>query len=338
MGGSNGPWFVAAARPPQMRTLVRPMRPVTNMHGRHAFVLRSPIVVSSSGPPRLYAPIHGRPAEAAEFPRPWSFSAEPSDQVEAETRSAYLLLMPILVIQHSNASDTGLIGEALLRHGLRCQTIRLADGDRIPADLDGIDGILSMGGSASAMDDSLPWIADELALLAAASSAQIPVLGVCLGAQLLARALGGTVARMESASVGPCRVDMTVAGRDDPMFRGLPWYATWPAWHQDEITSLPPEARLLAKSEACGVEAFAHGVFAYGVQFHPEWTATRIVELCEDPADHLDPGADYGGIKAAVRDDAEAIGRMGARFAENVASYLVPVERVNAGVPKDIHH
>ena len=63
---------------------------------------------------------------------------------------------------------------------------------------------------------------------------------------------------------------MTVAGRDDPMFRGLPWYATWPAWHQDEITSLPPEARLLAKSEACGVEAFAHGVFAYGVQFHPE--------------------------------------------------------------------
>lgn len=89
--------------------------------------------------------------------------------------------MPILVIQHSNSSDTGLIGEALLRHGLRCRTIRLADGDKIPADLDGIDGILSMGGSASATDDSLPWIADEIALLAAASAAHIPVLGVCLG-------------------------------------------------------------------------------------------------------------------------------------------------------------
>ena len=246
--------------------------------------------------------------------------------------------MPILVIQHSNASDTGLIGVALLRNGLRCRVIRLADGDRIPADLDGIDGIISMGGSASAADDTLPWIADEIALLAAASAAQIPVLGVCLGAQLLARALGGKVARMDAPSVGPCRIDMTVAGRDDPMFRGLPWYGTWPAWHQDEITTLPPDARLLAKSDACGVEAFAHGVFAYGVQFHPEWTASRIVELCDDPADHLDPGADYGGIKAAVRDEAESIARMGARFAENVASYLVPVERVNAGVPKDIHH
>ena len=246
--------------------------------------------------------------------------------------------MPILVIQRSNASDTGLIGVALLRHGLRCRIIRLADGDRIPADLDGIDGIISMGGSASATDDTLPWIADEIALLAAASAAQVPVLGVCLGAQLLARALGGTVARMDAPSVGPCRVDMTVAGRDDPMFRGLPWYATWPAWHQDEITTLPPDARLLAKSEACGVEAFAHGVFAYGVQFHPEWTAARIVELCDDPAEHLDPDADYGGVKAAVRDEAESIARMGSRFAENVASYLVPVERVNAGVPKDIHH
>lgn len=259
-------------------------------------------------------------------------------QVEAGTSSAYLPAMPLLVIQHSNTCGTGLIGDALLRHGLRARTIRLADGDRVPSDLDGIDGILSLGGSASATDDSLPWIADEIALLAAACAAQVPVLGVCLGAQLLARALGGTVERMESASVGPCQIDMTVAGRDDPMFRGLPWYGTWPSWHQDEITTLPPDARLLAKSDACDVEAFAHGVFAYGVQFHPEWTVTRIVELCDDPADHLDPAADYGGIKAAVMDDAESIERMGRRFAENVAAYLVPVERVNAGVPKDIHH
>ena len=191
--------------------------------------------------------------------------------VEPDGQSAYLLRMPILVIQHSNTSSAATIGEALVRHGLRCRTIRLAAGEPLPSDLDGIDGIISMGSSDSATDDGLPWIAQEIALLKAACAAQRPVLGVCLGAQLLARALGGRVSKMtDNASVGLCRIDLTTAGRDDPLFRGLPWYGSWPSWHIDEISELPPDARLLAKSEECGIEAFAHGIFAYGVQFHPE--------------------------------------------------------------------
>jgi GMP synthase (glutamine-hydrolysing) len=248
--------------------------------------------------------------------------------------------MPILVIQHSNTGTAATIGDAIIRHGLRCQTIRLASGDSIPSDLDGIDGIISMGSSDSATDDSLPWIAPELALLKAACVAQLPVLGVCLGAQLLARALGGSVSKMSTRpSVGLCRIDLTTAGRDDPLFRGLPWYGSWPSWHADEISELPPDARLLAKSEECGIEAFAHGIFAYGVQFHPEWTAHRVAELCDDSADHLaGDGFDYAAVKAAALDEADSIERMARRFSENVASYLMPVERVNAGIPKDIHH
>ena len=260
--------------------------------------------------------------------------------VEPDGQSAYLLRMPILVIQHSNTSSAATIGEALVRHGLRCRTIRLAAGEPLPSDLDGIDGIISMGSSDSATDDGLPWIAQEIALLKAACAAQRPVLGVCLGAQLLARALGGRVSKMtDNASVGLCRIDLTTAGRDDPLFRGLPWYGSWPSWHIDEISELPPDARLLAKSEECGIEAFAHGIFAYGVQFHPEWSAERVAELCDDPAEHLaGDGFDYAAVKAAARDEADSIERMALRFAENVASYLMPVERVNAGIPKDIHH
>jgi GMP synthase (glutamine-hydrolysing) len=243
--------------------------------------------------------------------------------------------MPILVIQHSNTGTAATIGDAIIRHGLRCQTIRLASGDSIPSDLDGIDGIISMGSSDSATDDSLPWIAPELALLKAACVAQLPVLGVCLGAHLLARALGGST----RPSVGLCRIDLTTAGRDDPLFRGLPWYGSWPSWHADEISELPPDARLLAKSEECGIEAFAHGMFAYGVQFHPEWTADRVAELCDDSGDHIaGDGFDYAAVKAAALDEADSIERMARRFSENVASYLMPVERVNAGIPKDIHH
>ncbi|MDA1026397.1 MAG: type 1 glutamine amidotransferase [Planctomycetota bacterium] len=260
--------------------------------------------------------------------------------VEPDGQAAYLLRMPIIVIQHSETSSAAIIGDAIVRHGLRIRTIRVAAGEALPSDLDGIDGIISMGGSHSANDDRLPWIDQELALLKAACAAQLPVLGVCLGAQLLARALGGTVSKMSGTpSVGLCRIDLTTAGWDDPLFRGLPWYGSWPSWHEEEISELPPDARVLAKSEDCGVEAFAHGIFAYGVQFHPEWTADRVGELCDDPSEHLaDADFDYAAVKAVARDEADSIDRMARRFAENVASYLMPVERVNAGIPKDIHH
>ncbi len=244
--------------------------------------------------------------------------------------------MPILVIEHDAHDTAGVLGRVLTRHGLRQRTLRLHAGDDLPGDLDDIDGIVSLGGPPSATDDTLPWIAAELDLLRRAAASEVPVLGICLGAQLLARALGGEVGRMAAPAAGLGRVDLTPAGRDDPMFRGLAWYGVWPGSHQDEVTKTPPDARILARSESCGVEAFAVGLFCYGVQFHPEWSAQAFVERCESGG--LLGDGDRAALAATIRDQAEAIERQAERFAENVASFLMPVERVNAGVAKAIHH
>jgi GMP synthase (glutamine-hydrolysing) len=128
--------------------------------------------------------------------------------------------MPILVIEHDVNDIPGVLGHILTRHGLRMRTTRLHAGDRLPTDLDDVHGIVSLGGPQSATDDALPWLASELELMRSADASGVPVLGVCLGAQLLARALGGAVGRMASPAAGLGRVDLTPAGRDDPMFRG----------------------------------------------------------------------------------------------------------------------
>jgi GMP synthase (glutamine-hydrolysing) len=247
-----------------------------------------------------------------------------------------VLIMPILVIEHDSADTPGILGRVLGRHGLRFRTIRLHAGEQLPPDLDDVDGIISLGGPQSATDDALPWLAGEMRLLQGAAARSIPILGVCLGAQILARALGGTVGRMSAPSAGLGRVDLTPAGREDPLFRGLAWYGAWPGSHQDEVTQLPPDARILARSEACAVEAFACGMFSYGVQFHPEWSASAFVSRCESGG--LLGDGDRAALAATIRDQAEPIERQAERFAENVASFLLPIERVNAGVAKDIHH
>ena len=259
--------------------------------------------------------------------------------VERRHPPAYRGAMPILVLEHAEPSGSGSIGQALARHGLRIRPVRVGSGEPVPSDLDDVDGIVSMGGRQSATDDALPWIAAELRLLEAATASGIPVLGVCLGAQLLARALGGRVARMSEPSIGIPQVDLTQEGRDDPLFRGLPWFGAWPSWHQDEIVELPAGARKLAHSKGCGIEGFAHGISAYGVQFHPEWTSAALIQQCEKP----DPGTmgsdvDLASLAALARDTAESIDRQSERFAVNVASYLMPIERVNQGVARDIHH
>ena len=244
--------------------------------------------------------------------------------------------MPILVIEHDARNTASVLGRALSRHGLRLRTLRLHADEEVPNDLDGIDGVVTMGGPQSATDDALPWLAAEMRLLEAAHASSIPVLGICLGSQILARALGGQVRRAETPAAGFGRIDLTPAGREDPVFKGLPWFGSWPDWHGDEVSEVPAGGRILAGSDHCKVEAYACGIFSYGIQFHPEWTATELATRLEQGDDASD--LDFAALAATVRDQQEVIDRQAERFAENVASYLMPIERVNAGVARDIHH
>ena len=123
------------------------------------------------------------------------------------------------------------------------------------------------------------------------------------------------------------------------MCRGLPWFGSWPSWHQDQVVELPADGQRLAGSAACEIEAFSVGISSYGIQFHPEWSAADLAAQCEqnDPGS-MGSSVDLAALAATAKDSAESIDRLSERLAENVASYLMPIERVNQGVARDIHH
>lgn len=245
----------------------------------------------------------------------------------------------MILVEHARTHTSGILLRSLVDHGLRVQTVRISEEEPLPDDLSDLDGVVSLGGPQSAMDDEIPWIEQEIAFLLEATKKEVPILGIGLGSNLLARALGGTLAPADPAAVGFQKINLDPTGRDDPLFRGLPWFGNWPTWSRDTISEMPEGGRLLAGRPDGTIDGFGCGIFAYGIGFEPDWTATTLIERAED---HSDPIAgtvgDPDALVATLRRSAEPIDRQANRFAENVASYLMPIERVNAGVAKDIHH
>ena len=106
----------------------------------------------------------------------------------------------------------------------------------------------------------------------------MPVLGICLGAQIVAHALGGEVGPVDAGyQFGLADIHLTPAGRDDPLFAGLGWSHVQLHHHGEAITTLPDGAKGLAKSDDTAVQAFAKGLRTYGFQFHPECSHDQIV-------------------------------------------------------------
>jgi GMP synthase-like glutamine amidotransferase len=132
-------------------------------------------------------------------------------------------------------------------------------------------------------DHRAPWLPQTRALVIEALDQARPVLGICLGGQLLAQVVGGTVkADTGIPENGSTPIHMRPEAHGDPLFRDLP--VTVPAieHHEDAITALPAGAVWLASSQRCPYQAFRYGPSAWGVQFHPEVTADRILEWNAD--------------------------------------------------------
>lgn len=156
-------------------------------------------------------------------------------------------------------------------HGLQLDRRHLYRGDALPR-LDQLTGLVVLGGPMGVGDtEQHPYLAGEIDLLAAATAAGIPVLGVCLGAQLLACSLGGTVDRARTAEVGIGSVALTAAGERDGVLGPSGPVLPVLHWHGDTFT-IPPGAELLASSDRCVNQAFRLGR-AYGLQFHVELDA-----------------------------------------------------------------
>lgn len=189
-----------------------------------------------------------------------------------------------LIVQHEEPTPPGLVSDWLDQRGARIDVLRIDLDDRVPDPRD-YELIVSLGSEFAAFDDSIPFIQREVQLLRQAAAYDVPVLGLCFGGQLMARALGGRSFRADRAEIGwlPVRTD------DPQLIAEGPWFQ----WHFDTFT-LPPGAKLLAETDV-GPQAYMVGR-SLGLQFHPEvtpdimdaWVQTYRHEL---DGDGVDPDA-----------------------------------------------
>jgi GMP synthase (glutamine-hydrolysing) len=228
-----------------------------------------------------------------------------------------------LVITHSPDEPPGTLDAWLPAAGLELDVVAPWQGDPVPERVTDHAALVVMGGPQQAYDDgSAPWLRATKELLRSAVADDVPVLAICLGAQLLAEALGGRVALGEHGIEAGARL---VAKRDaaweDPLFRDVPLTPTVLQWHDDAILDLPPGAVLLASSPKYAVQAFRAGRRAYGLQFHIEPREHTLRHWAADYAQHvLDAGGDPDALaERAVGelDEVEACWRpLVERFAE----------------------
>lgn len=189
-----------------------------------------------------------------------------------------------LIVQHEEPTPPGLVSEWLDQRAAEVDVLRIDLEDRVPDPRD-YQLIVSLGSEFAAFDDSIPFIRRETQLLRQAAAHDVPVLGLCFGGQLMARALGGKSFRADRSEIGW----LPVRTNDSELIPEGPWFQ----WHFDSFT-LPPGAKLIADTDV-GPQAYVIGR-SLGLQFHPEvtpeimdaWVQTYRHEL---DADGVDPDA-----------------------------------------------
>jgi GMP synthase-like glutamine amidotransferase len=202
----------------------------------------------------------------------------------------------LLMVQPTERAPAERLGDWLADAGAELAVCRPA-ADGLPETLDGLDGVVCMGGEMGAHDDAdHPWLVTLRRLLAAAVGRRMPVLGICLGSQLLASTTGGAVRR---AAQGPEAGTLLIAKRDaavhDPLFAQLPLTPDVIQFHHDEIHRLPPGATLLASSPRYANQAFRVGAAGYGLQCHIETSPATVLSWARRdtgdvfPSDQLEP-------------------------------------------------
>lgn len=201
----------------------------------------------------------------------------------------------VLAVVHQGTSDPGRVGRWLRRSGYDLDLRMPSRGDDLPLGdaLRSLDGVIVFGGPMSANDDHLDYIRAELTWMEAVLGAKVPLLGICLGGQLLARVLGARVAphgqRVWEIGYWPIwPVATGPEGAESPHFREGRFVFHW---HQEGF-EVPTGAIALARGETFPNQAFAYGDRAYGLQFHPEATRTILENWCDRGAEMLTkPGA-----------------------------------------------
>ena len=191
----------------------------------------------------------------------------------------------VLVFQHMELAHPGIFRDCLRADGIAWDVVALQAGDPIPA-LGDYDALLVMGGAQDVwQEEEHPWLRPEKqAIREAVVERGMPYLGICLGHQLLAAALGGEVRPAVTPEVGIFEVELSEAGRASPLFAGLAARSRFLQWHAAEVVTPPAGAAVLASSSSCAVQALAVGGRAFGLQFHAEVDAPTLADWFADPS------------------------------------------------------
>lgn len=209
----------------------------------------------------------------------------------------------VVLVENSPRSGPGRLPGWLAEAGIDAAVVAGSD---LPDGTVAADGLVLLGGGFMPDDDERhPFLRRERALVSEALGAGMPVLGICLGSQMLAQVAGGEVTESSGETErGSCAIELLPAASDDALFAGLAKDGELRMIenHKDSITRLPPEATLLATSAACRVQAFRVGTAAWGVQFHPEATATAVAGW--DEAKLAEEGLDRAALLARAEADA----------------------------------
>ncbi|MEM8573064.1 MAG: type 1 glutamine amidotransferase [Pseudomonadota bacterium] len=223
-------------------------------------------------------------------------------------------MKPIRIFRHQDWVEPGRLTQFLDARSVPWELVRIDEGDPVPRTADDAAGLAFLGGTMSVNDD-LPWLSDEMALIRKAAAQDVPMLGHCLGSQLIAKALGGTVAPMPTKEIGWWRMSHA----DNPEARawldGVPDPVEILAWHHEAFT-LPPGATLLYSNANCQTQAYARGNTVATVA-HPEVTAELLETWLNDYGDDVESDlATVQPIDELRRNLAERCAAMHAAFTD----------------------
>ncbi len=219
----------------------------------------------------------------------------------------------VLAIVHEEHAGPGVFGEAIRERGDTLEEWMVPTTAEPPGDPLDYDAVLVLGGAVNADEgEAHPWLHVERKLLGELLARRVPLVGLCLGSQMVAQAAGAVPRRASRPEIGWHPVELTEAGREDPLLGPLaPSFAAF-QWHSYEFP-LPPGAVALARSEVC-LQAARIGEVAWAIQFHPEVTETDALHWTEDfesDADAVRIGVDPTALALEIEAKIGAFNELG---------------------------
>ncbi|GAB4171850.1 MAG: GMP synthase [Terrimicrobiaceae bacterium] len=209
----------------------------------------------------------------------------------------------VLFIQHGDTDKPGILQDVLESRGVGLQIVRPYLGERVPDSVGSFVGLAVGGGGQGVYErDKYPYLTDEIALIRQAAADERPVLGLCLGGQLLAASLGADVRRGPVKEIGFFPVELDPITDYDPLFCGLPKSFVTTHWHGD-IFDVPPGGMRLGRSALTPNQLFRYGHALYGLQFHLEMTPEILAEMVDESREDLNAmGLDADLLAAQARE------------------------------------